>query len=160
MNRINARWLAHIFFSFRFVSNYFLYVIAAANMAAVAERDVVINNFILRLNTIVAHLEPLVHSTDPNVQLEHVMYQMDSMCRDILMVQERLSIPEEFVALVIASYQLLSSARHDISNDSVGTYERRPITERSGIGRPKLVITCQQLLLLLGMYFVIRTPSD
>ncbi|XP_061188508.1 uncharacterized protein LOC133196665 [Saccostrea echinata] len=118
------------------------------------EVDVVKKNFIARLTHILARLHPLIHSSDPSVQLEYVMYQMHSLCRDIQHVHGWLPVSDDFVSLVIEAYRLLSVVPN---NAWERHYERHPISVHNGcIGRPKLIITEQQLQHLLDAYFTVK----
>ena len=119
-----------------------------SKMATMRESDEMYatkQNFIARLSSIITSLEPLINSNDPGIQLEHQMYQMDSLCRDIQNVQDQL--PDDFVRCVITAYQTLEFVRSDTAEQ----FRETCPTEHSGsVGRPKLMITQRQLQHLLG----------
>lgn len=124
-------------------------------MSSDQEWRVVYENFIFRIDGFIRELRPLIDIDDPSTQLLHIIYQVDSLCRDILLVHGWAPLPDDFVALVTEAYRILRSAGSPdvgqgstISEYSTISYPARDLT--GAIGRPKLIITLRQLQHLLG----------
>lgn len=131
-----------------YTSGRFIWRLDPATMTA-NEEQAIKYNFVNRLRSVNDTIQPLMCSFDPDVQLEHVMYLMDSLCRDILLVEGWLSLPNGFISCVVDAFKLLGRARSGVSDPSKAP--RYPETELNGcVGRPRLIITYQQLQHLIG----------
>ncbi|XP_065924261.1 uncharacterized protein [Magallana gigas] len=112
--------------------------------------NLVISNIQDRLNRIEDELRQLLNMDDQRIDLthSHILYNMDSLCRDVLSVHDWVPFPDNFVKYITDACQLLRS--HDENTLGPDNGENRTTLIYSGLtGRPKLAISYDMILSLL-----------
>lgn len=107
------------------------------------------------LNRIVEEVCLLLDIDDPGIDLthSHILYHRHSLYRDILSVHDWVPFPNNFVKYITDACQLLRSLKDNNLGEDDGDYRTTRIY--SGLTRrPKLAISYDLLLTLLGIYFI------
>lgn len=88
----------------------------------------------------------------------HILYNMDSLCRDVLSVHDWVPFPDNFVKYITDACQLLRSQDENTLGPDNG--ENRTTLIYSGLtGRPKLAISYDMILSLLDYKFTVKDIS-
>lgn len=117
--------------------------------------DVIIANIHDRLCRIIDELQLFSHDPEMDMTYNPVLYQLDSVCRDILSLQNWIHFPNDFVKCVTDGYQILKGffgnrVMEFQTVDHVDDHQAQYLTGL--VGRPRFHVTFDQLVLLLGNY--------
>lgn len=100
--------------------------------------NLVISNIQDRLNKIEEEVRKLLDMDNPRIDLthSHILYNMDSLCQDVLSVHDWVPFPNNFVKYITDACQLLRS--HDENNLGQDDGEHRTTCIYSGLTGPGL----------------------
>ena len=120
------------------------------------ENDFIISNIQDRLNRILVKLNELSCMENPRMELtlSHIIYHLDSLCRDILSFHIWVTFHHRVVQCVINAWQILRSQVECDKEDVDGTECTTNHVYTGIVGRPRLAISYDQILSLLGMYYL------